>query len=288
MKNMTGDKETIFVAFCNQKGGAGKSTSSMNIATAIWYDLYLKLDVSLWDCDNPHYSTSVLRLNDEIDIAQVMQLVESGKMKSLKKALDDLNQVLIERKTEECYPIKAIYSPEEGVEITKGRRIDEFSEKKQGVTIKEAMNDTLGNYDVVLLDLPGKLDSNETIELIPYIDYLMIPMDYDSKSMDSTMATIRFITEFASTLDQPPPFLRNNKIFLYFSKYKKGITIAKKEFAENEIIKAFPLVKAYKSYISEAENIKEDVLKTILPLPGTSANNEHFTNFYNEFITMII
>ena len=92
-------KQTRLVGFVNQKGGAGKSTSAMNLATAIWYDLDLKWDVALWDCDNPQFSVAKLRLQDELDIVNLIDLVNNGKMKSFKKYIDDLNDVLDARRT---------------------------------------------------------------------------------------------------------------------------------------------------------------------------------------------
>jgi hypothetical protein len=69
---------------------------------------------------------------------------------------------------------------------------------------------------------------------------------------------------------------------------KKGITNKKKEYAEQSIIEKFPFVKTFEHAINEAENIKEDPLKTFFPLPTGRSSNQHFNNFYSEFIEKII
>ena len=279
-------KQTRLVGFVNQKGGAGKSTSAMNLATAIWYDLDLKWDVALWDCDNPQFSVAKLRLQDELDIVNLIDLVNNGKMKSFKKYNDDLNDVLDARRTSVAYPIRTVISPES--DAKGGSIIPSQSIGSEKLYIKDALLDSIGKYDVILIDLPGKIDSNETIALLPYLDCLMIPIDFDSKTIDSSLSTIQLLYTVAFNLKNQPAFLKDKKIFIYFAKMKKGITSKKKEYAEQSIIEKFPFVKTFEHAINEAENIKEDPLKTFFPLPTGRSSNQHFNNFYSEFIEKII
>ncbi|MBX9839679.1 MAG: ParA family protein, partial [Silvanigrellaceae bacterium] len=280
-------KQTRLIGFVNQKGGAGKSTSAMNLATAIWYDLDLNWDVALWDCDNPQFSVSKLRQQDELDIVNLIDLVGNGKMKSFKKYIDDLNEVLDRRATTVAYPIRTVISPESDA---KGGSIinSQSSNKVEKTYIKDALYDSIGNYDVVLIDLPGKIDSNETIALLPYLDCLMVPIDFDSKTIDSSLSTLQFLYTVAFNLKTQPSFLKDKRIFIYFAKMKKGITSKKKEYAEQSIIEKFPFVKTFDNAINEAENIKEDPLKTFFPLPTGRSSNTHFNKFYSEFIEKII
>jgi len=279
-------KATRIVAFFNQKGGTGKSTSAIHLSTAIWYDLYLKWDVALFDCDNPQYSASKLRDNDERDIANAIQLVQNGKLKSYTKYIDQLKKVLKERNTESVYPITQVVS---GVENkTKGRGEFTFSSKKDNLTIKDALEESIGKFDIIILDLPGKIDSNEVFSFMPYIDYLMVPIGIDTKTIGAAIETIDYITSYANSQNIKPPFLENDRIFIYFPRYKKGSSLSRKQYIENKILSRFPKVNIFKNYIAQAMNMEEDPLKTILPLPGSVAVNEHFTKFYDEFMEKII
>jgi len=272
-------KETRFVALYNQKGGVGKSTCAINLATSIWYDTDLKWDVALWDCDNPQFSTSRSRANDIDDIPNLIELLEGGKMKSYKKYFDAMDKVSDLRNTKEIYPIISIVEPlsettigEEGTDI---------------VFVKDAFKNVIDKFDVVLLDLPGKIDSKEMIALLPIVDYLLIPIDYDDQALDTSIATIKFIVEFTEKLKEQPSFMKNKQIFIFFAKFKKSITKNKQEYAVNKIIKRYPFVKAFKNSILEAENIKDSPLKTIFPLQNDNPNNEHYCAFYKEFLKTI-
>lgn len=46
--------DTITVAFSNQKGGVGKSTLTVLVASYLYYELGVK--VAIMDCDSPQHS----------------------------------------------------------------------------------------------------------------------------------------------------------------------------------------------------------------------------------------
>ena len=55
-------KETLFVAFSTQKGGVGKTTFTVLVASYLYY---LKgYNVAVVDCDYPQHSISAMRKRD--------------------------------------------------------------------------------------------------------------------------------------------------------------------------------------------------------------------------------
>ena len=131
-------KEPLFVALSNQKGGVGKSTFTVLLAS---YFHYLKgYNVLVVDCDYPQHSISTMRNwevgNIEKNVHLQNQLVEQFGA-SGRKAYSILNS-----------------TPEEARE-TAGR----FLEKSEL------------DYDLVLFDLPGTVN-------VPGVFQSVINMDY--------------------------------------------------------------------------------------------------------------
>lgn len=56
---MRKDKETLLVAFSTQKGGAGKTTLTVLMASYLYY--VKGMDVVVVDCDYPQYSIKDMR-----------------------------------------------------------------------------------------------------------------------------------------------------------------------------------------------------------------------------------
>ena len=59
---MRKDKETLLVAFSTQKGGAGKTTLTVLMASYLYY--VKGMDVVVVDCDYPQYSIKDMRKRD--------------------------------------------------------------------------------------------------------------------------------------------------------------------------------------------------------------------------------
>lgn len=55
-------KETLLVAFSTQKGGAGKTTLTVLMASYLYY--VKGMDVAVIDCDYPQYSIKDMRERD--------------------------------------------------------------------------------------------------------------------------------------------------------------------------------------------------------------------------------
>ena len=56
------EKKSICVAFSTQKGGAGKTTLTVLVASYLHYEL--GYDVAVVDCDYPQYSIADMRKRD--------------------------------------------------------------------------------------------------------------------------------------------------------------------------------------------------------------------------------
>ena len=154
--------ETLFISFCTQKGGVGKST--MTILAADWLHFYTDLNVLVVDCDYPQHSIDELRgrerkallENDEYKIAIQQQF-----KKYHRKAYPVLR----------CRPSTAIEEVKAFIET----------------------NDV--HFDIVIFDLPGTLNTSGVIYIISQLDYLFVPMRSDRLVMQSTINFARTINE---------------------------------------------------------------------------------------------
>ena len=134
-------KDTVLVAVCNQKGGVGKST--MTIMLAGYYHYLKGLNVAVIDCDYPQYSLVRMKERD-------MRTVENS---------DYFKQLLksqYERIRKKAYTIVG----------SKAENARDAAEK--------LMNN--GNYDLIIVDLPGTVNSSGVINTIVNMDYVITPI----------------------------------------------------------------------------------------------------------------
>lgn len=69
-------KETLLVAFSTQKGGAGKTTLTVLMASYLYY--VKGMDVAVIDCDYPQYSIKDMRERDMRNIERNAHLAQDG------------------------------------------------------------------------------------------------------------------------------------------------------------------------------------------------------------------
>ena len=150
-------KEPLFVALSNQKGGVGKSTFTVLLAS---YFHYLNgYNVLVVDCDYPQHSISAMRdwevgnieKNVHLQNLLVEQFGTSGR-----KAYSILNS-----------------TPEEARE-TAGR----FLEKSEL------------DYDLVLFDLPGTVNVPGVFQSVINMDYVFTPITQERMVMRSSMSFV--------------------------------------------------------------------------------------------------
>ena len=245
-------KNAIVVAWGNQKGGAGKSTVSRLIATHLWYKCP-GYKVVVWDCDNPQYTNARLR---EVDMKILDLLADSGRQGRLK------SNYLSHVRQYPLYPIK-----EMNVERIERDQVRDREE-----------------YDILFIDLPGKIDSAELAKVLPIIDYLFIPLDYDYGTVDSTVRYLKVLQGFGNQFHFP--FV--NGIRLFFNKIKKTSLESSAIPVVNDIMQQNLGAIFMEQVVLLRDNIKDDTLSTIAPLHDNSkVDNSHFYTFFDEFCHII-
>jgi len=156
------EKKNLCVAFSTQKGGAGKTTLTVLVAS---YLHYVKgYDVAVVDCDYPQYSVHEMRERD------------------LKMATDDdyykaLAYEQFTRLNKKMYPVvKSL--PEKAAETAKA-----LLQK--------------GKYDIIFFDLPGTVNKEGVIYTLSTMDYIFSPISADRLVLESTL---RFASRLHDTL----------------------------------------------------------------------------------------
>lgn len=155
-------KETLLVAFSTQKGGAGKTTLTVLMAS---YFYYVKgMDVVVVDCDYPQYSIKDLRERDLKNIERNPRLQKTAfeQFARLKKKM---------------YPIVESH-PETAIEII----------------AKETPP------DIIFFDLPGTVNNAGVIKTVATMDYVFCPITADRFVAESSLNFAAVVNEsFMST-----------------------------------------------------------------------------------------
>lgn len=146
-------KEPKYVAFSTQKGGAGKTTLTVLVAS---YLHYVKgYNVAVIDCDFPQHSIADLRERDF-------------------KMVDE----------DEYYKGMAY----EQITRLEGKKFYPVVES----STEEALNDADAlceqeEYDFVFFDLPGTLNNKDLVVALANMDYIIAPIAADRVVMESTL-----------------------------------------------------------------------------------------------------
>lgn len=154
------EKEPVYLAFSTQKGGAGKTTLTVLVAS---YLHYVKgYDVAVVDCDYPQHSIAGMRQRD------------------LKLALEDnhykaLAYEQFTRLGKKAYPV---------VESSTERAIDDADR----ITEQAA-------FDLVFFDLPGTVNNPSVIRALSNMDYIIVPISADRVVLESTLRYMTVVND---------------------------------------------------------------------------------------------
>jgi len=164
-------KETMFVAMSNQKGGVGKSAFTILLAGYLHYTK--NLYVAVVDCDAPQHSLYNMKERD-------METVLKN---------DYFKQLMVEqydRIQKKAYPI-----------------IPSSSERAREDA--EAFLESSGeHYDLVIVDLPGTVNSQGVFTAIVNMDYVITPIIADRMVMQSSLAFSTTVLDFIKNRPQIP------------------------------------------------------------------------------------
>ena len=156
------EKKNLCVAFSTQKGGAGKSTMTVLVAS---YLHYVKgYNVAVVDCDYPQYSIAGLRKR-ELKIAQEDEYYRSLAYEHFTRLGKKMYPVV------KSLPIKA------------------------GETAKVLIEKN--SYDIIFFDLPGTVNQEGVIHTISQMDYIFSPISADRVVLESTL---RFASRLNDTI----------------------------------------------------------------------------------------
>lgn len=203
------EKDTILVAICNQKGGVGKST--MTVMLAGYYHYLKGLNVAVIDCDYPQYSLMRMKERD-------MRTVESS------EHFKQLMMSQFERIRKKAYTIVG----------SKAENAREAAEK----LMKN------GNYDLIIVDLPGTVNSSGVINTIVNMDYVLTPIIPDRIVMQSSLSFSTIVWDYARTNKESPL-----KGFLFFWTRKDAR-------ASTEVFDAYNII---------MQKLEFTVLDTVIP-----------------------
>lgn len=154
-------KEATYVAISTQKGGAGKTTLTVLVAS---YLHYVKgYNVAVVDCDFPQYSIHDMRKRD------MKAVMEDGHYKVM--AYEQLKRLKKNPYTIRC-----------------SRAEDAVKTAENLVAAQPAL-------DFVFFDLPGTINNAEVVQTISKMDYIFTPIIADRVVMESSIKFATVINE---------------------------------------------------------------------------------------------
>lgn len=153
-------KKPIYVAFSTQKGGAGKTTLTILVASYLHYQL--GYNVAVIDCDYPQHSIVEMRERD------------------LKLALED-----------EHYKRMAY---EQFTRIEKKAYPVVESNTQEAIADAEYLLPQ-DDYDFIFFDLPGTMNNEHLIHTLAEMDYLLAPISADRVVLESTLNYLLVVKE---------------------------------------------------------------------------------------------
>ena len=186
LKNRIGMNKPLYISFCAQKGGVGKSVFTSLLASYLHYRT--ELSVAVIDCDYPQHSLLKFRARE---ITKLKTIPKFG------KAFADQMASLAKK----SYPII-------GSDITEG--------VSAARSLVENCPLTSG-FDVIFFDFPGTINTPGMLSALSEMDYLFIPIEADRLVLESEI-------EFAHTMKELYASMgKSSKLWLYWNKNQRSV-----------------------------------------------------------------
>ncbi|MET0785468.1 MAG: AAA family ATPase [Paenisporosarcina sp.] len=164
------------IAIANQKGGVGKTTTSVNLSACL---AYLGKKVLLMDIDPQGNATSGVGVNK----GDVQQCIYDVLIDDV-----DVKKVIIETKVENLHIIPATIS-------LAGAEIELVSTISREVRLKRSLQEVKEQYDFIIIDCPPSLGLL-TINALTASDAILIPVQceyYALEGLSQLLSTIRLV-----------------------------------------------------------------------------------------------
>ena len=174
--------EPKVIAFATQKGGAGKSTISVHVASDLAYVYGYK--VAILDCDYPQNTVQVYR-NQEL---QKINTDEAFKNRLLNQGITP-------------YPV-SISSVEKAVDSIEAL-------EQQG-------------FDFILVDTPGTINIAGLPELLRMVQYIFLPMEADQGTVASTVGYMQILGGFLKSAQPDPDESNLLGYYAFWNRYVKS------------------------------------------------------------------
>ena len=169
----------VSIAVCNQKGGVGKSTFTVLLASYLHYTL--QRDVLVVDCDYPQWSIYNQR-SRELEILN----------------LSDYHKLMVARQFKgtdrKFWPI---------VSSTPSDALEKMARQLQS------------DYhpQIILYDLPGTVNTEGVLQILSSLDALFIPIKADKVVLESALSFARILSR--QLVEDPA--IRLKRIFLFWT-----------------------------------------------------------------------
>lgn len=201
------------IAFANQKGGVGKTTSAVNIAAALGAK---GKRVLLVDSDPQGNAGSGVGINRQKLKADLMNVLMEGA---------DIRTAI--QKT----PFKGLDAVGATMGLA-GAELELADKEKREMTLKKALESVMGDYDYVIIDCPPSLGLL-TINALCAADEVIVPMQCEYFALEG-LSALSFTIRQVKKLYNPKLVISGIVLTMYDGRL--NLTLAVK----NEINKFFP------------------------------------------------
>ncbi|OGS22134.1 MAG: hypothetical protein A2252_04620 [Elusimicrobia bacterium RIFOXYA2_FULL_39_19] len=248
------------ISICNQKGGVGKTTTAINLASGL---AYLTKSVLLIDLDSQSNATSGLGLNkDEIEFSAYDVLVDE------KRPQDGILQTSIEF-------LDLLPS---NVDLV-GTEVELVNMSNRENRLKEALATITNSYDYIFIDCPPSLGLL-TINALTASDSVLIPIQCEYYAMEGLTQLMKTIHLVRSSLN---PQLQLEGVLM--TMFDQRANLSNQVVAE---VKKFFGKKAYKTIIPRNVRVAEAPShgKPVFFYDASSRGSLAYLDFAKEFLNI--